>query len=147
MTLKEKIKVETIAAMKAKNASRLSALRTISAKILEEEKKPGAKETTDNDIVRIITKLIEQRNTVIDEASKASRQDIIEKETAEKAVYEEFTPKAISKEEITLIIKGIIDSNSYAGMKDMKNVKSTFDAQYPGQEGKVVSEVAMSFLK
>jgi uncharacterized protein YqeY len=147
MTLKEKIKSEIIIAMKAKNSVRLNALRNINAKILEMEKAPGSKEIVDNDIVKIATKLIDQRKTVIEEATKINRHDIIEKENAEKAIYEEFVPKSLSKEEITAEIKSIIDANDYAGMKDMKHVKSAFDTKYPGQEGKLVSEIAMSFLK
>ncbi len=147
MTLKEKIKIEVISAMKAKDQVRLSALRNINTKIMEFEKAPGAKEIVDNDIIKIATKLIDQRNGVIAEAEKINRLDIIEKERSERAIYEEFVPKAITRDEIIVEIKSIIDTNGYAGMKDMKHVKSAFDAKYPGQEGKVVSEVAMSFLK
>lgn len=147
MTLREKITAEKISAMKAKDQTRLNALRNIDTKIMEIEKAPGSKVVTDNDITKIIMKLIDQRNSVIQEASKIGRNDIIEKEQMEKSIYEEFVPKAMSREEITAEIKSIIDANGYSGMKDMKHVKGAFDAKYPGQEGKVVSEVAMSFLK
>lgn len=148
MLLKERIKQETISAMKAGNQKvRVSVLRMISAKIMEFEKMPGAKEITDNDVIKIVTKLIDQRNGVIVEAQKTNRQDIIDKELEEKAIYEEFVPKALTKEEMTSEIKVIVESNGYTGMKDMKHVKAAFDAKYPGQEGKLVSEIAISFLK
>ncbi len=147
MTLKDKIQKEFISAMKAKNQIRLNALRNINAKIMEFEKSPGAKEIVDNDVIKITTKLIDQRNAVIAEAEKIGRQDIIEREKNERSIYEEFVPKSLTKEEITTEIKSIIDSNGYAGMKDMKHVKAAFDEKHPGQEGKIVSEIAMSFLK
>ena len=148
MSLKEKIKIEIVGAMKAGDQKvRLSALRMVSSKIIEFEKASGAKEISDNDIIKIITKLIDQRNGVIADAEKTGRQDIIDREKIEKSIYEEFVPKALTKEEMTSEIKVIVETNGYAGMKDMKHVKAAFDAKYPGQEGKLVSEIAISFLK
>src|SRR5687767_1340802 len=99
MGLTDKVNADITSAMKAKDAPRLSALRMIKAALMNKSVEKG-RDLDDADAVQVIASLVKQRRDSIDQFSKAARQDLVDKETAEIAVLNEYLPPSATPEEI-----------------------------------------------
>lgn len=97
--MENRIQKELMAAMKAKNEVRANTLRSIKAAILNEKSNGAHHELTDEDIVKIINKLIKLRKDSEDIYRAAGRNDLADKENAERIILEEFVPKKLTDEE------------------------------------------------
>ncbi|MBX2984810.1 MAG: GatB/YqeY domain-containing protein [Bacteroidia bacterium] len=122
MSISENINKQVIDAMKARNEDRLRALRGIKAAFLLAATESGNREVTDEVAVKTIQKLAKQRKDSIEIFSQQNRQDLVEKESAELKVLEEFLPKPLSDEEIIQILKNIITETGAMGMKDLGKI-------------------------
>ena len=80
-------------AMRAKDAARLSALRSARAAFLTEMKKDGADTLSDEACIAALRRLAKQRNESIEAFEAAGRPERVAEERAELAVLEEFLPK------------------------------------------------------
>lgn len=97
--MENRIQKELMAAMKAKNEVRANTLRSIKAAMLNEKSNGAHHELTDEDIVKIINKLIKLRKDSEDIYRAAGRNDLADKENAERIILEEFVPKKLTDEE------------------------------------------------
>ncbi|MET0752744.1 MAG: GatB/YqeY domain-containing protein, partial [Pyrinomonadaceae bacterium] len=80
MSLKDKITADMTAAMKAKDASRLSTLRMAKAALMNEQNKRGADyELTVEESMRTMLSLVKQRKDSIEQYTNAGRTDLAEK--------------------------------------------------------------------
>jgi uncharacterized protein YqeY len=98
MSLKDTITADMTAAMKAKDADRLSALRMVRAAILNREKDGGGTDITDDDVLKILNSLVKQRKDSIEQFTKAGRTNLADKEQTELAVIEAYLPQGASTE-------------------------------------------------
>lgn len=148
MALKQNIESEIKSAMIAKDKTRLSALRAIKSLILLEETKSGAKaEITEEDELKLLTKAAKQRKDSGEIYKQQGREDLLEVEMAELAIIQEFLPKALSDEEITVAVNTIIAKIGAEGMKDMGKVMGMASKQLAGQaDGKVIADKVKSLL-
>ena len=141
MTLTEKVNAEISAAMKAKDAPRLSALRMVKAAIMnkEVEKSRGLE---DAEVLQVLGSLVKQRRDSIDQFAKAGRTDLVDKETAEIRVLEEYLPPAASAEEIDAAVAEAIAETGAASAKDMGKVMKAVMPKLAGKnaDGKTVNE-------
>ena len=80
MGLTEKVNAGIAAAMKAKDAGRLSALRMVKAAIMNKGVEKG-RDLEDAEVVQVITSLVKQRRDSIEQFSKAGRSDLVDKES------------------------------------------------------------------
>ena len=108
MSIKERVQVDFVAAMKAKNETAKAALSGLKSKITEAEKANGNCELTDTEVVKVITSAIKQRKQSFDEFSKGGREDLAVKEQGEILVLEAYMPKQMTDEEITSEITKIL---------------------------------------
>src|SRR4029453_7875521 len=99
MLLREKVNADIAAAMKSKEAARLSALRMLKAAIMNKVVEK-AHDLDDAEVVQVVSTLVKQRRDSIEQFAKAGRTDLVDKETAEIAVLDEYLPPAASSEEI-----------------------------------------------
>ena len=99
MSLNDKVAAEITAAMKSKDAARLSALRMLKAAIMNKGVEKG-RDLEDAEILQVVSSLVKQRRDSIEQFSKAGRSDLVEKETGEIAVLEAYLPPAASAAEI-----------------------------------------------
>ena len=99
MTLNEKIGAEITTAMKAKDATRLSALRMLKAAVMNKGVEKG-RDLEDAEVLQVISSLVKQRRDSIEQFSKAGRADLVEKETAEIAVLERLKVTGFLGDEI-----------------------------------------------
>jgi uncharacterized protein len=149
MNLKEKIVADMTAAMKAKDANRLSTLRMAKAAVMNEENKRGVGTVlTDDEVMKILTSLVKQRKDSIEQFTANGRAELAEKEQAELAVLEEYLPQAASQEEISAAVAEAIAETGASSMKEMGLVMKSALAKLQGKtaDGKMVSETVKKML-
>jgi uncharacterized protein YqeY len=141
MALSDKVNTDITAAMKAKNAARLSALRMVKAAIMNKGVEKG-RDLEDAEVLQVVASLVKQRRDSIDQFSKAGRTDLVDKETAEIAVLEEYLPPAASSDEIDAAVAAAIAETGAASAKDMGKVMKAVMPKLAGKnaDGKAVNE-------
>lgn len=147
MTLKDKIISDMTAAMKAKDAARTSTLRMVKAAIMNREKEGGGA-VTDDDVMKLLRSQVKQRRDSVDQYKAAGRQELVDKETAEIAVIEEYLPQAASETEVEQAVVDAIAETGATSMKDMGAVMKASIAKLAGKnaDGKLVSEMVKKKL-
>ena len=148
MLLEEQISKGIMAAMKAKDAARLSALRNVKKYIIEAKTSGVAVDVLpDADVLKIITKLAKQGADSAAIYAQQNRQDLADEELAQVAVYQEFLPKPLSDAELTEAVKAIIAETGASSMKDMGKVMGVASKKLAGQaEGKDISAKVKELL-
>ena len=148
MLLEEQISKGIMAAMKAKDAARLSALRNVKKYIIEAKTSGVAVDVLpDADVLKIITKLAKQGTDSAAIYAQQNRQDLADEELAQVAVYQEFLPKQLSDAELTDAVKAIIAETGAVSMKDMGKVMGVASKKLAGQaEGKDISAKVKELL-
>ena len=141
MGLTEKVNAGIVAAMKAKDAGRLSALRMVKAAIMNKGVEKG-RDLEDAEVVQVITSLVKQRRDSIEQFSKAGRSDLVDKETAEIAVLTEFLPPAATPEEIDAAVAAAIAETGATSAKDVGKVMKAVMPKLAGKnaDGRTINE-------
>jgi len=141
MTLNERVGAEITAAMKAKNASRLSALRMLKAAIMNKGVEKG-RDLDDAEVLQVIGSLVKQRRDSIDQFTKAGRTDLVEKERAEVTVLEEYLPPAATDDDIDAAVAAAIAETGAATPKDMGKVMKAVMPKLAGKnaDGRTINE-------
>ena len=126
MSLRVKIETDYKNALKSKDKNKISTYRLILAGIkdLDINNRSGAekKETDDEDIKKLLKKMIKQRSESIEIYKKNNRTDLLEIEQGEVSVLSEYLPKQLSDEDTKKICKEIISSTGATSIKDMGRV-------------------------
>jgi uncharacterized protein YqeY len=148
MSLKERITGDMTAAMKSKDASRLSTLRMVKAAVQNREIEKGG-ELTEEELAKALQSLVKQRRDSVEQYEKAGRAELAEKERAEIAVIEEYLPRAASREEIERAVEEAVAETGASSPKEMGAVMKAALARLAGRnaDGKTVSEVVKSKLQ
>ena len=140
--LRDKVNADMTAAMKAKDAARLSALRMLKAAIVNKGVEKGH-DLDDAEVLLVVSSLVKQRRDSIEQFAKAGRTDLVEKETGEIGVLERYLPPAASAEDIEAAVVAAIASTAAASPKDMGKVMKAVMPMLAGKnaDGKVVNEL------
>src|SRR5947199_4536643 len=117
MSLKEKIVSDLTAAMKAKDADRLSTLRMVKANLMNRQIEKGG-ELSDDEITKALQSLVKQRRDSIEQYEKAGRAELAAKEAAEIPVIEAYLPQAASPEEIAAAVEAAVQETGASSMRD-----------------------------
>jgi uncharacterized protein len=120
------------AAMRAKDAARLSAVRLILAAIKQKEVDERV-ELTDADVVSIIEKMIKQRRESIVQFESAARNDLAEAEKFELGVLSAYLPQQMSAAEIAQAVDAAISESGASGVKDMGKVMALLKPRLAGR--------------
>ena len=141
MSLNEKIGADITAAMKAKDAGRLSALRMLKAAMMNKGVEKG-RDLDDAEVLQVVSTLVKQRRDSIEQFSKAGRTDLVDKETREVAVLEHYLPPAASAEEIEAAVAAAIAESGATSPKDMGKVMKAVMPKLAGKnaDGRAVNE-------
>jgi uncharacterized protein YqeY len=141
MLLRDKVNTDIAAAMKAKSAARLSALRMMKAAITNKGIEKGH-DLDDAEVLQVLASLVKQRRDSIEQFAKAGRTDLVDKETAEIAVLEEYLPPAASPEEIDAAVTAAIAETGAASPKDMGKVMKAVMPKLAGKnaDGRTINE-------
>jgi hypothetical protein len=132
MSLKERINDDVKAAMKARDAGRLSALRMLTAAIKQKEVDERV-EVTDAMVASIVDKLIKQRKDSIDQFSKAGRTDLVDRERFELEVLSAYLPAQAGADEVAAEIDAAVAATAAAGPQDMGKVMAVLKPKLAGR--------------
>jgi len=132
MALKTLITEDMKAAMRAKEAARLSALRLLLAAIKQREV-DERKELTDDDVVAVIDKMLKQRRDSISQYEAAGRRDLADAEQFEVQVLTAYMPKALSESEIEVAVAKALADVSAKGPQDMGKVMAVLKPVLAGR--------------
>ena len=126
MSLKNTIENEYKNALKLKDKNKISTYRLILASIkdldIANRSGPNKKDTDDEDIKKLLKKMVKQRAESIDIYSKNNRTDLLEVEQNEYNILTGFLPKQLSEEETKKICTEIISKLGASSVKDMGKV-------------------------
>jgi uncharacterized protein YqeY len=141
MSLNDKVAADITAAMKAKDAARLSALRMLKAAIMNKGVEKG-RDLEDAEVLQVVSSLVKQRRDSIEQFSKAGRTDLVDKETGEVAVLEAYLPPAATTEQIDAAVAEAIAETGASSAKDMGKVMKAVMPKLAGKnaDGKAVNE-------
>lgn len=147
MSLKDTIFDDMKTAMRAKDVERLSVLRMVKAKLMNQEIDSDG-DLTDEEITKTLNTLVKQRKDSAEQFQKAGRDELAEKELAEITVIEEYLPKAATPEEIENAVTEAIAETGAESMKDMGNVMKATLSKLSDKtvDGKAASEFVRSKL-
>ena len=120
------------AAMRAKDAARLSAIRLLLSGIKQREV-DERKEMTDADVVSVIEKMIKQRRESIAQYEKAARQDLADAEKFELGVLSGYLPQQMSDAEVSQAVDAAIAEAKPTGIKDMGKVMAVLKPRLAGK--------------
>lgn len=146
--LETKIQKDIMEAMKAKDAVRLSAVRSVkSAILLAKTSEGGRKELEDADIIKLIQKLSKQRKESAEQYAAAGRQELADNELAEEKVLAEYLPKMLSEEEVEAKLREIIAQVGASAPSDMGKVMGVATKALAGlADGKTISTIVRKLL-
>lgn len=148
MELEKRIQSDMVSAMKAKEAVRLASLRAIKAAIMLAKTAEGATgEVSDQDVVKIIQKLVKQRKESAQQYTDAGRPELAENELAEAAVMEVYLPKQLSEAEVEAELEKIIAEVGATQPSDMGKVMGVATKRLAGlAEGRLISTLVKKLL-
>jgi uncharacterized protein len=132
MALREQLNEDIKAAMKAREADKLAALRLMLAAVKQRE--VDERITLDDaGVVAIVEKMIKQRKDSIAQYEKAARQDLADKEKYEISVVETYLPRQLSQSEIEAVIAEAIAATGAKSPADMGKVMGVVKPRLAGK--------------
>jgi uncharacterized protein YqeY len=148
MPLLDQLQKDIVAAMKAKEEARLSALRMIKS-ALQKAHVDSAKPMDDAADQQILKSLVKQRTDAADMFRKGGREDSAQKEEAERKIIESYLPASATAEEIDAAIEAAIAETGAKEAKQMGLVMKAVQAKLAGKtvDGKLVSEKVKARLQ
>jgi len=148
MSLAEQIEKDVIAAMKARDAVKVSTLRMLKSALgnyLIQAKKDKAE---DPEVLGILGKQAKQRRESLDSFEKAGRKDLADKEKAELAILEAYLPKQLTDDELRAAVQNAILTSGAKTPADMGKLMKVLMPTVQGKaDGKRVQEAVKALLK
>ena len=150
MSLRDNIETDYKNALKSKDKNKISTYRLILSGIkdldINNRSGPEKKETDDNDVKKLLKKMIKQRFESIEIYKKNSRNDLLEIEQKEVDVLSKYLPKQLGEEETNKICSEIIEKIGASSIKDMGKVMGELKKNYSdsvdfSRAGKVLKEL------
>ena len=132
MSLKAKITEDMKAAMRAKDAPRLSAIRLLLAAMKQREVDERI-ELSDADILGIIEKMLKQRRDSVTQYEAGARQDLADVERFEIGVLSGYMPQQLSEAEIAGEVAAALAAAGAKGMQDMGKVMAVLKPRLAGR--------------
>ena len=134
MSIKEKINDEYKTALKSKDKNKISTYRLILSGIkdldISNRSGPNKKETDDEDIKKLLKKMIKQRNESVEIYKKNKREDLLKIEQGEIDLLSTYLPKQLSEEETKKICSEIISKVGAQSIKDMGKIMGELKKNY-----------------
>ncbi len=134
MSLRDKIETDYKNALKSKDKNKISTYRLILSGMknldIVNRSSPEKKETGEDDIKKLLKKMIKQRSESIEFYKKSNRNDLLEIEQGEVNVLSEYLPKQLGEEETKKICSEIIEKTGASSIKDMGKVMGELKKNY-----------------
>src|SRR5579871_2509392 len=147
MSLQERVSQEIKAAMLAKDADRLSALRMLKSALGYAQIERKTDQLPDADVIAIVQKEVKKRRDSVEQFEKGGRPELAVKEKQEITVLETFLPAAMTPEELETLVKSTIQELGATCKKDMGPVIKAVQVKAAGRaDGKTVSGIVGKLL-
>ena len=148
MTIFEQVSNDIKEAMKAREKEKLEALRNIKKVMIEAKSQAGVHgEITDEESLKIISKLSKQGTDSATIYKQQGRDDLYEAEMLQVAVYESYLPKKLTDEELTDSLRNIIEKAGVTSVKEMGKVMGIAGKELAGKaDGKDIAAKVKSLL-
>jgi uncharacterized protein len=148
MPLIDQVQQDMVAAMKARDEARLSALRMIKAALMK-AKVDSPKPLDDAAETQLLKQLIKQRTEAAEMFRKGGRNEQAEQEEAERALIESYLPAAASDGDLDAAIDAALAETGAAGLKQMGVVMKAAQAKLAGKtvDGKALSDKVKARLQ
>ena len=134
MSLRDKIDADYKNALKSKDKIQISTYRLILSGIkdldISNRSGPNKKETNDEDIKKLLKKMIKQRSESIDIYKKNNRKDLLEVEEQESEILSGYLPKQLGEEETKKICAETVSKLGASSIKDMGKIMGELKKQY-----------------
>jgi hypothetical protein len=131
-TLKEQVREQMTASLRAGDKLRLGALRMLAAAITNREKEV-LHELSDDEVREVAGREVKKRSESIEAFGSAGRTELAEKERAERDVLQPFAPEQLSDAEVDALIDEAISSTEASSMKEMGAVMGAVMASAKGK--------------
>ena len=150
MSLREKIDDEYKNALKSKDKNKISTYRLILSGLkdldIQNRSGPNKKDTDDDDIKKLLRKMIKQRTESIEIYKKNNRQDLLQIEENEVEIMSEYLPKQMSEDDTIKLCEEVINKINASSLKDMGKVmgelkKNHSDSVDFSLAGKIIKEI------
>ena len=150
MSLREKIDDEYKNALKSKDKNKISTYRLILSGLkdldIQNRSGPNKKDTDDDDIKKLLRKMIKQRAESIEIYKKNNRQDLLQIEQNEVNIMSEYLPKQLSENDTKKLCEQVINKINASSLKDMGKVmgelkKNHSDSVDFSLAGKIIKEI------
>src|SRR5579883_2528877 len=122
-----RIDQDIIAAMKARDSERTTALRMVKTALKNKEIEKRAP-LSEAESLQVLTTLIKQRRDSVEQFTKGNRPELAAKEAAEIALIENYMPKAAGEEELKKLVGEVLAAHDF-GPKDMRSEEHTSELQ------------------
>jgi uncharacterized protein len=144
--LTEKIRAELTAAMKARDAERLSTLRMLQSSFKYQQIESGH-ELSDEEAMAVIRKAVKQRLDSIEQFTKGNRPELADKERREMELLKTWLPPELTDQEIEAGVREVVAATGAQSKKDMGKVMKEASAQYKGRvDGRKLQEIVGRLL-
>jgi hypothetical protein len=134
-------------AMKGGNKVALSVLRLAVSELKNKKIEDRVKELSDEKVISVLQKMLKRYKESIEQFRKGNRQDLVEKETTEMKVIEQFLPEQMSADEMDKLVKDTIGETGASSIRDMGKVMALISSRAGGRvDGRTVSELVKNKL-
>ena len=147
MSLEQALSADIVTAMKAKDQTRLTALRMLKTALTNKSIEKGrALEAAEE--LQVVSMLVKQRRDSIEQFTNGGRQDLADKEQAEITILNTYLPASASDEEIAAAVAAAVAETGATSAKDMGKVMKAAMAALAGKtvDGKKVSDAVKARL-
>lgn len=132
--------------MKSGDKRRVATLRLLLA-ALKNEKIQAQRDLTGEEVESVLRRAVKQRRDSIEQYARGGRQDLVDAETEELAILEEYLPKGLSDAEVEAAIREIIQEKGFTSAKDVGPAMKEVMARHRGRvDGKKAQEIARRLL-
>ena len=144
--MQERIEADLKSAMKAGDKTRVATLRLLLA-ALKNEKIQAQRALTADEFEAVLRRAVKQRRDSIEQYARGGRQDLVDAESRELVIIEEYLPKGMSDAEIETALRDIIRDKGFSASKDVGLAMKELMSAYKGRvDGKKAQEIARRLL-
>ncbi|HEY4229023.1 MAG TPA: GatB/YqeY domain-containing protein [Thermoanaerobaculia bacterium] len=144
--MQPRIEEDLKAAMKSGDKRRVATLRLLLS-ALKNEKIQAQRDLTGEEVEAVLRRAVKQRRDSIEQYARGGRQDLVDAETAELAILEEYLPKGLTEAEIEAELRTIIQEKGFTSAKDVGLAMKEVMARHRGRvDGKKAQEIARRLL-
>lgn len=145
--VREQLRSDLRDAMRAKDAPRRNTIRMVEAAIKNAEIEKRGAELAESDILAILQRQVKQRRESIEQFEKGGRDDLADKERVEIAIIEQYLPRQLSRSEVEVRARAVIEQVGASGPGDRGKVMGLLMRELRGEaDGSLVNAVVGALL-